>query len=333
MFPFIPFVYFMTKRGIRIAFLIALGVLVSAGVVLGVMYQRDIQVARARIASGSQIAQTACGPIEYATAGEGAPVLVVHGAGGGFDQGLDFGLPLTRQGFRVIAMSRFGYLRTPLPEEASPVAQAEAHACLLDALALTRVAVIGMSAGGPSSLQFAINYPQRTAALVLVVPGAYYPRNVSDANVVASPTMVFLRDTTLRWDFIFWAAIRFAPDTITRLVLATNPALVATASAEEQAAVALVRDHILPVAPRRIGLLNEAKVMTSLERYPLENIRAPTLAISAEDDSYDTYNAARYTVSQIPGARFVGFPTGGHLLVGHTREVLNEISGFLREHP
>ena len=80
----------MTKRRIRIAYLIALGIFVSAGVVLGVMYQRDIQAARARIASGSEIAQTACGPIEYATAGEGAPVLVVHGAGGGFDQGLDF---------------------------------------------------------------------------------------------------------------------------------------------------------------------------------------------------------------------------------------------------
>ncbi len=95
------------------------------------MYQRDIQTARARVSSGSQIAQTACVPIEYAVVGEGAPVLVVHGAGGGFDQGLDFGLPLTRQGFRVIAMSRFGYLRTPLPDEAAPVAQAEAHACLL----------------------------------------------------------------------------------------------------------------------------------------------------------------------------------------------------------
>ncbi len=323
----------MEKRRIRMASLIVLGVLLSACVVIGVMYQRDIQAARARIASGSEIAQTACGPIEYATAGEGAPVLVVHGAGGGFDQGLDFGLPLTRLGFRVISMSRFGYLRTPLPEEASPVAQAAAHACLLDALHIERAAVVGMSAGGPSSLQFAIQFPQRTSALVLVVPGAYYPGHGGDANVVGSRTMVFLRDTMLRSDFIFWAAIRFAPATMTRLVLATNPALVATASAEEQSAVALVREHILPVSPRRIGLMNEAKVMMSLERYPLEKISAPTLAISAEDDGYDTYNAARYTVSQIPGARFVGFPSGGHLLVGHTDEVLNAITGFLREHP
>jgi hypothetical protein len=59
------------------------------------------------------------------------PVLVVHGAGGGFDQGLHFGAPLAAKGFQVIAMSRFGYLRTPLPAEASAAAQADGHVCLL----------------------------------------------------------------------------------------------------------------------------------------------------------------------------------------------------------
>ena len=34
------------------------------------------------------------------------------------------------------APSRFGYLRTPLPSDASPAAQADAHSCLLDALGL-----------------------------------------------------------------------------------------------------------------------------------------------------------------------------------------------------
>ena len=88
-----------------------------------------------RVASGSLMADTRCGPIEYASVGEGLPVLLVHGAGGGFDQGLDLGGPLSPHGFRVIAMSRFGYLRTPLPADASAAAQADAHAALLDALA------------------------------------------------------------------------------------------------------------------------------------------------------------------------------------------------------
>ena len=88
------------------------------------MYRRDIRRARERISAGSRIVETPCGPVEYAFVGDGPPVLVVHGAGGGFDQGLEIASPLIRSGFRVIAMSRFGYLQTPLPVDASPTAQA-----------------------------------------------------------------------------------------------------------------------------------------------------------------------------------------------------------------
>lgn len=321
-----------TMTRIRKAAVVVTGAVVIALGVVTYFYQRDIQQARARIASGSEIAQTPCGPIEYAVAGDGPPVLISHGAGGGFDQGLDFGRPLVERGFRVIAMSRFGYLRTPLPADATPAAQADAHACLLDALHIPRAAVIGVSAGAPSSMQFAIRYPKRATALVLVVPGTYRPRNAGDVRTMAAPPgTAFLRDTALRMDFLFWAWIKLAPNSVTRVILGTDPTVVASASREEQAEVATVREHILPVSPRRIGLLNEARVMSSLERYPLERITAPTLAISAQDDGYDTYESARYTASQIPRARFVGYPTGGHMLAGHRQEVMAEIVRFLKE--
>jgi len=311
--------------------LVVLGAVVAGLGVSVYFYQHDIQQARDRIASGSQIAQTPCGPIEYAVAGDGPPVLVVHGAGGGFDQGMDLGKPLAERGFRVIAMSRFGYLRTPLPIDATPAAQADAHACLLDALYIRRTAILGVSAGAPSTLQFAIRHPQRTTALVLLVPGAYRPRSNDEQRVTAAATGAeFLRDTALRLDFLFWAWIRLAPDSVTRVILATDPALVASASREEQAEVTMVREHILPVSPRRTGLLNEAKVMSSLERYALERITAPTLAISAQDDFYDTYETARYTAAQIPRARFLGYPSGGHVLVGRQQEVMYEIARFLK---
>ena len=66
------------------------------------------------------------------------PLLAVHGSGCGHDQGIAFASPLARQGIRVIAMSRFGYLRTPTPADASVAAQADAHVCLLDALGFGR---------------------------------------------------------------------------------------------------------------------------------------------------------------------------------------------------
>jgi 2-hydroxy-6-oxonona-2,4-dienedioate hydrolase len=99
-------------------------------------------------------------------------VLVVYGADGGYDQGLAFGEPLVNSGFRIIAMSRFGYLRTPLPTDASASAQADAHAYLLDALKIQRAAVIGASAGASSSMQFALRHPEQCRAMVLLVPAA-----------------------------------------------------------------------------------------------------------------------------------------------------------------
>jgi pimeloyl-ACP methyl ester carboxylesterase len=63
--------------------------------------------------------------------------------------------------------------------------------------------------------------------------------------------------------------------------------------------------------------------------FDLERVRAPTLIVSAEDDRYGTYERARYTAAEIAGARFVGYPTGGHLLVGRNAEVKSEVVRFL----
>jgi 2-hydroxy-6-oxonona-2,4-dienedioate hydrolase len=315
----------------RMVLLMVLGAIFVALGAVTFLYQRDISQASERVASGSLIAQTPCGPIEYAEAGAGAPVLVVHGAGGGFDQGMDIAAPLVGHGFRVIAVSRFGYLRTPMPADAAPAAQADAHACLLDALHIERAAIFGISAGAPSSLQFALRYPQRTTALVLLVPGSYAPsRNAGSKEMAAPAGTTFFLDTALRSDFLFWAALKLAPDSMTRILLGTDPALVSSASREEQARIATVKDHILPISPRRAGLLNEESVMSTLEPYPLERITAPVLTLSAPDDLYGTYEAARYTAGQIPGARFVAYPNGGHLLVGHQQQAMDEIVRFLK---
>ncbi len=161
-----------TVRVVRVAFIIVSLLVVALIGLVYWNYRGDIHQARERVSTGSQIVQTPCGPIEYAIAGDGPAVLVVHGAGGGFDQGLEFARTLAGSGFRVIAMSRFGYLRTPLPADASAAAQADAHACLLDALNLPAAAIVGASAGAPSSMQFALRHPQRCTALVLLVPAA-----------------------------------------------------------------------------------------------------------------------------------------------------------------
>jgi pimeloyl-ACP methyl ester carboxylesterase len=321
----------MTKAQTGRVALILFGLLVAGATGLAYTgYHRDITQARERVATGSQVVQTPCGPIEYAAAGSGKPVLVVHGAGGGYDQGLDFARNLVDGGFRMIAMSRFGYLRTPLPGDPSPAAQADAHACLLDALGIRRAAVIGASAGAPSSMQFALRHPERCTALVLLVPAAHVPRPAGGSPMQTPPGTAFLFDTALKSDFLFWAAIKLARKTVIRAILATPPAVLAMAPTDEQARVAQVLDHVLPVTMRRLGLENDGAVVSSLPRYELERIGVPTLVMSTADDLFGTYDIARYTAGHIPGARFISYPSGGHLWVGHQKEVLSEIIAFLK---
>ncbi len=91
--------------------------------------------------------ETSFGTLEYAVMGEGEPVLIVHGACGGFDQGIEIAEALARRGYWVIAPSRFGYLRSALPRKLTTAMQADAYAQLLDHLCIEKAVVVGISAG------------------------------------------------------------------------------------------------------------------------------------------------------------------------------------------
>ena len=311
--------------------LLSVGAIASFGFLAAIhrAYRRDIHKARARVSTGSSIVKTERGVIEYSSVGEGAPVLVVHGAGGGFDQALDFATDVNKGMFRCILVSRFGYLRTPLPGDGSPEAQADLYACLLDSLGIPEAAIIGVSAGGPSALQFAIRHPHRCSALVLLVPATFAPDGAgihpSSPNVTR-----LLADTVLKSDFAFWLMIHLARRTVVENILGTPSEVVQNASPAERERLQTMLMNILPVSRRRAGLFNDGAVVSRLKRYDLERIEAPTLLISMEDDRYGTFSGAQYTAGQIRTARFIGFPTGGHLWLGHNEEVSTTVCDFLQ---
>jgi pimeloyl-ACP methyl ester carboxylesterase len=319
------------RRRIARRGLVAGAIIAIAALVIWWRFDSDIQQARARIAHGSVLVATRCGRIEYREAGTGIPLLAVHGSGGGYDQGMAFARALTQQGIRVIAMSRFGYLRTPMPANASAAMQAEAHVCLLDALGISQASVLGGSAGAPSSLELAIRHPNRVNALVLVVPLAYKPPTLADS---APPLPLLVENAMMRLigsDFLFWSALHLARDQLVKVVLATPPELLASATPSERARVNAVLENILPVSARAKGLAHDTAAGKHLAPAALASIRARTLVISARDDLYGTYATAQYTASAIAGARFIGFDNGGHTWIGHGEEVMTEVARFLME--
>ena len=288
-------------------------------------YRSEMREIRSRVEKGGTMVQTSVGPVEYAEQGEGEPMLTIHGAGGGYDQGLliarDFG-----SGHRLIAPSRFGYLKTPVPDEHTPAAQADAHAALLDHLRVARSIVVGTSAGAPSAIELTLRHPKRVSALVLLVPRTYHPTQAIGADE-SVPSQAVLRLVEASADFLFWLAMRVSRGSVVRF-LGVPPEVEARASKEERERVTEVMNSILPLSARVRGI--EVDGLTDMSPWPLERIGVPTLIVSAEDDLYKTLPGARLTAERIPGAELKGLGSGGHLMVGQSERMREWVSDFLR---
>ena len=106
------------------------------------------------------------GPVEYMQYGSGPAVLVVHG--GNDNCKTDIGNDgLAAGGFTVLVPSRPGYGETPIQLGETAGEQAGVMKMFLDKLGIEKVSVIGISAGGPTALEFAGKYPDFCNCLVL----------------------------------------------------------------------------------------------------------------------------------------------------------------------
>lgn len=289
-----------------------------------VRYRRDIRAAQEHLKSGgSQVIDTDCGPIEYATSGEGYPVLVVHGIFGGFDQGLVIAGRNVGKEFRSIAPSRFGYLATPLPDEASPAKQADAFVCLLDALGIEQAAIIGTSAGGTSAIQFALRHPDRCSTLVLFSSNA---PGETGATLLPEPVANML----FKSDFLFWLVTTYFSSSM-RSTMGVPEGFELTPDHEVD--VAEVMKTILPVNPRSDGALFDMFISNPDVNtgYPLEEITMPVLIINAVDDPLTLYKNAQAAAERIPSAKLITIESGGHMMLGHEERIKSEIAAFLTE--
>jgi pimeloyl-ACP methyl ester carboxylesterase len=270
--------------------------------------------------------QTERGAIEYGEAGRGYPVLVIHGAGSGYDHALLGGQFALGDDYRVIAPSRFGYLRSPSMEDPSPETQADLLASLLDALDIERAAVVAMSAGGPTGLRFALRHSERTSALVLVsaitaIPapdGGPWRQQKGARPAVASP-------------FAYWLALSATRPWLLTL-LGVPPEDQAAWSARERRQVEQILETMLARRGRSgnsVGYRLDRSMRVSPD-IPLEGVRAPTLVIHAEDDAVVDWANAREAATRIRGAEALFLEKGGHLLLGQHAQVRAGVADFLR---
>ncbi len=289
-------------------------------------YHREMNAARVRLSEGSQMIQTRSGQIEYADSGDGYPVLVIHGAGGGYDQGIFLARTFLGDNFRWIVPSRFGYLRTPVSGDGSATAQADAYADLLDALNIQQAVIMGASDGGPSTLQFALRYPDRVTAMVMIAAKSHRP-----------PQETFLQKavftTIFHSDYAYWFISTYLRSYLLSMFGLSPEVQAEFTQADREITHAFIRS-MHPISLRKAGIYNDRASLSgpSLNEYPLNNITTPTLVIHAVDDSLQPFSHAEYTAQNVPKARLAKFKSGGHLLMGHFDDVRSASAAFIHQH-
>jgi 2-hydroxy-6-oxonona-2,4-dienedioate hydrolase len=274
-----------------------------------VVYVRDIHRAYDRITGRSKVIDSPYGDIEFLEGGSGTPVLVVHGSGGGFDQGELIAKAVLGDDFHWVAPSRFGYLRSTFREGATFDEQAHAYARLLDHLGIGKVGVIALSHGGPSALLFAILYPERVSSLTLLSCGV---ASSADTNQASANRKGSALTTIFRYDPLYWGVGTLMRRQLMNLMGASDE-VIATLTAEQRGLLDEVISDMNPVAPRSAGVAFDNRAAMPNER--IAAVKAPTLIFHASDDSLQLYRNAEFASTTIPGARLKQYPRGGHLLI------------------
>jgi 2-hydroxy-6-oxonona-2,4-dienedioate hydrolase len=306
----------------------ALAILAGALVING-SYRRDMTRLRSALAEGSTLVETRHGPMEVAIRGEGSPVLLLHGAGGGYDQALLLARMFGSGDHRWITVSRFGYLRSAMPADPSTRAQAEAVADILDAQDIDRVGVLAMSGGVPPALQFASLYPSRVTGLALLSAAPFTPLTAASQEL---PMPAWAYQAFFATDFPVWATVHLAPSTLNP-VFDVNADLRARLAPDEAADLNALVQAFLPVTDRLPGLQNEGAAIDPAARYDLAAIAAPLLIVHAKDDGINPFPIAEFLAGSLPKARFLALPDGGHLLLGHREEVARAVAEVLEVPP
>lgn len=234
------------------------------------------------------------GGIAVRIAGDGVPVLLLHGIGGASTSFSDqqAGLP----GYATIAWDAPGYGDSDDPAPGpSPDAPADLYAdaalAVLRGLGRARAHVVGVSWGGVIATRIALRHPEALLSLTLADSSrgsgrtaqgrAGMQRRVKDLAELGPGAMARLRGPNL--------LAPGASDEVAGRVIATMARV------------------------RAVGYQAAAEMMASTDHSAdLPLIALPTLILVGEHDQVTGVPESRAIASAIPGAQFEVLPGGGH---------------------
>jgi pimeloyl-ACP methyl ester carboxylesterase len=231
----------------------------------------------------------------YEVAGDGAPVVFVHGFT--LDRRMwDDQIPAFATRYRTLRYDLRGFGESAPPVAGVPYTHADDLRALLAHLGIERAAVVGLSLGGWVAHEFALIYPQSVSALILVDSALrgypYGPASTATIDAIYSlGAEGRIAEAKAGW--------------LADPLFACSQRSTAAAARLEQ----IVEDypcwHLQNIDP------HPPLEPPAIER--LHEITAPTLVVAGEEDIPDLLAISDLLAARIPGARKVVLAEAGHM--------------------
>jgi 2-hydroxy-6-oxonona-2,4-dienedioate hydrolase len=252
----------------------------------------------------SRTVETTSWKLHYNEAGEGHPVILLHGSGPGATGWSNFSpnIATLAQDFRVLALDAPGWGGS----DAATSDKYDHPAAVLgfmDALGIEKAALIGNSMGGMTALTFAARYPDRISHLITMGSGSFFMPTLFGPNDGPSEGLKILqegyrnptREVMKRLVEIMSFSAENATDEL----------------AQQRADNAAARpDHLQNFLTSFVN--GPGPVPTVATPAQLQGITTPTLLIHGRDDRVVHFEHSLRLVSMISNSRLVLLNRCGH---------------------
>ena len=262
-------------------------------------------------------------PIFLAEAGDGPPLVMLHGGGPGASGVSNYArnIDALAAHFRVIVPDMPGYGRSAKGvDQSDPFGYlADMIRGLLDELSISAAHLVGNSYGGAAALRLALDTPERVDKLVLMGPGgigttrglptagltsllSYYNGDGPSRNKLAS----FIRN------YLVYDGTSVPEDLIDlRFAASIDPEVVADPP---------LRRPSGPMAPRTLWRMD----LTRDKR--LKTLTTPTLVLWGRDDKVNRPSGGPMLVEMMPNADLVMTSRTGHWMQWERAELFNRVA-------
>jgi pimeloyl-ACP methyl ester carboxylesterase len=248
--------------------------------------------------------------IHYVEAGQGDPVVLIHGWNGSTFN-MRYTIPELAQRYRVIAVDLlgYGYSARPADGDYSIGGQVEFVRKVMDRLGVSRAALLGHSMGGAIAIQFALRYPERVERLVLVSSATVREmQRARNWGLLVRPLLPSIAPMFVRESVVLRALRHVVHD----------PALLTPE---------MVEGHYRPL--RMKGHMRAASKQLSDRRrdqpFDAREICQPALVLWGEHDRVVPLSTGLELAEQIPNAQLAIIRSAGHLAHEEQPEECNRL--------